>query len=77
MYVCMYDTVVLPCLKNSSMMCSLHVLLRDRHREGLLMSAAFIAICACEIGEEFVQGHINRGSVARHEIEAFQYPMAR
>ena len=27
------------------MICSLHVLLRGKHREGLLMSAALIAIC--------------------------------
>ena len=41
----------LPCLKNSSMICSLHVLLRCKHREGLLMSAALIAICRREKGK--------------------------
>lgn len=41
----------LPCLKNSSMICSLHVLLRCKHREGLLMSAALIAICRQEKGK--------------------------
>lgn len=53
----------LPCLKNSSMICSLHILLRCRHREGLLMSAALIAICEnCKIynsGLKDVRNHLS------------------
>lgn len=53
----------LPCLKNSSMICSLHILLRCRHREGLLMSAALIAICEnCKVynsGLKDVRNHLS------------------
>lgn len=47
-----------PCLKNSSIMCWLHILLISSGRDGLLISAAFRAICNTIVQNTVISWHL-------------------